>query len=163
MGFEQLKLLVIYRCYLSQLEAADQEWSLKEIQLFFTCEGGLWHERISEALSERLWRRQLPYFSALLEAGTLDSLWQIDRKWALSLCTGAEGDEYNYRLRCSYFNISGMLGLGKTTQTKGLLSSEDITCHLQTFHCTFRPVLESQTALKMKYQVYLKGFRFICS
>lgn len=102
-------------------------------------------------MPRRLWGRQLPYFSALLEAGALDSLWQIDRKWALSLPTGAEGDESNHRLRCSYFNISGMLGLGKTTQSKGLLSSEDITCHLQTFHCTFGPILGSQTALKMKY------------
>lgn len=113
-------------------------------------QGGLWHERTSEALSGKLRGRQLHYFSALLEAGALDSLWQIHRKWAFSLCTSAEGDESDYKLKCSFFNISGMLGLGKTTQSKGMLSLEDITCHLETIHCTFGLVLQSQTALNMK-------------
>lgn len=88
----------------------------------------------------KLWGRWLHYFSALLEAGILDSLWQIHRKWALSLCASAEGDESDCRLKCSFFNISGMLGLGKMTQSKGILSLEDITCHLETIHCTFGPI-----------------------
>lgn len=92
-------------------------------------QGGLWHERTSEALFGKLRGRELHYFSALLEAGALDSLWQIHRKWALSLRTSAEGDESCCKLKCSFFNISGMLGLGKMTGSKGVLSLEDITCH----------------------------------
>lgn len=103
--------------------------------------GGLWHERTSEDLSGKLRRRQLHYFFAFLEAGALDLLWQIHRKWALSLRISAEEDESDCKLICSFFNISGMLGLGKTTQSKGMLSLEDITCHLETIHCTFRPIL----------------------
>lgn len=88
---------------------------------FLACEvEGLWQERLLKPLSRKAWGRRLHSFSAWLEAEGLDSLWQIHRKWALSLHTIAEGDESNCKLKCSSFNISGMPGLGETTQSKSM-------------------------------------------